>query len=212
MADATVILDLSGLRRFQDVLASDLRRNGTGPIRDALKQWAHRYRGFAQERFDRLSKAGGGGDWPDISDETKWARVRRPDSRKHARAAAKAKASGAPTPKRKRKSRAGGPPGVFSILRDTGTLFNALAPVFSRKPGALEQSIPFGIRVGYGGPSRHPKGKASIADIAHFHNVGAGHLPRRQIIVPPDQRTIDDMVSDMERGLRRLVEQSAIRT
>jgi hypothetical protein len=235
MADSTVILDLSGLRRFQDVLADDLRRNGKGPIRDALKQWAHRYRAFAQERFDRASK--GDGTWPPLAAST----VRRRRGFKQSKAAnmradqavdraiaAKYRvwkaegrqtegkfrglAAGASTRASVAKRKALGLALVVSILRNTGTLFAALNPVFTRKPGALEESIPFGVRVGYGGPAKHPKGKASIADIAGFHNAGAGHLPRRQIIVPPDQRTIDGMVADMERGMKRLVEQSVIRT
>ena len=80
-------------------------------------------------------------------------------------------------------------------------MFAALNPVWSRKPGALQEDISFGVRVGYGGPSKHPGGKASIADIAGFHDSGAGNLPERKIIVVPDTRTLDAMAGDMERGL-----------
>lgn len=93
------------------------------------------------------------------------------------------------------------------ILRDTGQLFNALEPVFTGKPGALEQKIPFGVRVGYGGPGIYTKkygGVATIADIASFHQTGAGYLPKREIIVPPDQRTVNLMRQDIERALDKL--------
>ena len=92
----------------------------------------------------------------------------------------------------------------FAILRDTGTLFAALSPTFTGKPGALEEGIPFGIRVGYGGPSRHPDGKATIADIASFHQTGNGKLPVREIIVAPLPNVIEGMARDMQRALRQL--------
>jgi len=90
-----------------------------------------------------------------------------------------------------------------AVLRDTGTLFGALTP---GAPGNEFRRIPRAIRVGYGGPHRHPKGRATIADIASFHQTGAGHLPKREIIVPPDQRTIRGMIRDGKRALRRLAE------
>jgi hypothetical protein len=92
----------------------------------------------------------------------------------------------------------------FSILRDTNTMFNALSPVFQGKPGQLQEGIPFGIRVGFGGASRHPKGKATIADIANFHQTGAGYLPVRMIIVAPPQNVLDAMTSDMSRAIKQL--------
>lgn len=95
-----------------------------------------------------------------------------------------------------------------SILRDTGTLFAALSPTFSGKPGAVEENIPFGIRVGYGGPARHTEGgeksPPTIADIASFHQNGTSRLPKREIIVAPDSKTIRGMISDMERAIDKL--------
>lgn len=95
-----------------------------------------------------------------------------------------------------------------TILRDTGTLFNALTPEFTGKPGALEERIPYGIRVGYGGPGRYTKkygGTATIADIASFHQVGAGYLPKREIIVPPSDHVLGLMAEDMNRAIAKML-------
>lgn len=147
---------------------------GHPAIRAALKQWGARYRGFAQRRFDKFSK--GGGDWPPLAASTLAGR------RKGSNKKAKIKAA---------------------ILRDTGTLFAALNPSFGA-PGAIEQTTKFGIVVGYGGPGRYPQGGATIADIANFHQTGAGHLPVRRIIVPPPSDVIAGMISDMERALQKM--------
>lgn len=175
---ADVRLNLKPLRRFAAAIRADLRTTGNGPVRRAMRQWAARYRGFAQSRFDRYSK--GGGDWPPLAASTRQRR------------------------RKARKGRTKGAARSFSLLRDTGLLFAALNPVWSRKPGALQKDIPFGVRVGYGGPSKHPGGKATIADIAGFHDTGAGNLPERQIIDVPDTRTLDAMKDDMERALGQM--------
>ncbi len=173
--EAHVKVDLKPLDRF----ALDIRKGltmGSGRILKALKQWAERYRSFAQERFHKYSK--GGGDWPDLAPSTK--RRRRGSRRGHEGAR------------------------VFAILRDTNTLFAALDPVFVGEPGALEEKISYGIRVGYGGPMRHPKGKATIFDIARFHQEGSGTVPQREIIVDPNQSTIKAMAEDMLRAVEEL--------
>jgi len=175
---ADVRLNLEPLRRFAAAIRGDLRRTSNGPVRRAMRQWAARYRSFAQQRFDRYSK--GGGDWPPLAASTK----RR---RQKARKGSKGRKKGAAR--------------SFSILRDNDLLFEALETPWTSKPGALQEDISFGIRVGYGGPARHPGGKASIADIAGFHDTGAGNLPRRQIIDVPDARTLVAMANDTERAL-----------
>jgi hypothetical protein len=93
---------------------------------------------------------------------------------------------------------------VVAILRDTSTMFAALAPAFIGAAGALEQMLRDGIRVGFGGPGRHESGgTATIADIASFHQAGntSGGLPKREIIVEPDTPTRKLMASDMRRAL-----------
>jgi hypothetical protein len=96
----------------------------------------------------------------------------------------------------------------IQILRNTGLLFGALSPTFNGTPGAVEEPIPFGVRVGYGGPAAHPGGRATIADIASYHQAGNGRLPKREVIVatPPD--VIAAMAGDMDRGIARMIEQT----
>jgi hypothetical protein len=65
MISATILLDLRGL---EDVLKQVEQPTASGPFRDMLVQWAARYRGFAQRRFDKYSK--GGGDWAPLKPAT----------------------------------------------------------------------------------------------------------------------------------------------
>ena len=187
MLKATTKVNLKGLDQFLNELDHDLRAGGqlTGgsPISNAIKQWAVRYRSFIQERFVLFSR--GGGDWAPLKPATI---------------------------KRRRKGRGSGL--IAAILRDTNTMFAALNPEFTGKPGAIQEKIPFGVRVGFGGPGRYSKrgkvGKATIADIASFHQRGAGHLPKREIIVEPSQKVVDLMAEDMRRALKRLAEDAKI--
>lgn len=171
MISAKVKINLKGLTKFGDRFKSELKGTATsGPVASMKKQWAMRYRSFAQLRFDKASK--GDGTWPPLK---------------------------ASTIARRRK-------GSSTILRDTGTLFAALNPVFMSQPGALQSSIPWGIRVGFGGPSRHPSGAVSVADIASFHHFGKGVLPVRKILVSPPQSVVKAMVQDAERAAKKLAD------
>lgn len=159
---ATVRVDLSGLRRFSASVDQ-----ASGPFVKCVKQWAARYRGFIQERYNRFSR--GGGNWPPL--------------------------------KRKRKR---GALARASILRDTNTMFAAVSPQFAALPGQLEERIPFGVRVGYGGPSRHPKAGMSVADLANIHQLGLGVVPAREIIVDPSPALVTAMAGDADRAVRQL--------
>lgn len=179
MINATVKVDLKPLEQYRKQLDQDLRSGGQvsggSPINNAIKKWAARYRSFIQERFANFSR--GGGDWPPLKASTIRAR-------------------------RKGRKKGGGL--TAAILRDTNTLFNALSPEFTNKPGAIQEEIPFGVRVGYGGPGKYTKknkGTATIADIANFHQIGAGHLPVREIIVQPSERLLQQMGDDMNKAL-----------
>lgn len=97
-----------------------------------------------------------------------------------------------------------------SILWNTGTLLAALNPVMTSAPGAIQSKSGYGLVVGYGGPHKHPSGGATIADIASFHQVGAGNLPVREIIVPPSQQVINEMIKDGERGLKKMAKDSGL--
>lgn len=173
MLKARVNVRLRGLVKFRQVMQEDLRGSGGGPIRACLKQWAARYRAFAQERFAIFSR--GGGDWAPLAPSTI---------------------------KGRRKGKGKGL--VAAILRNLGFLFQALSPSFTKKPGQLESTIPFGVRVGFGGPGAYPKGPATVADIASFHQEGGPHLPQRKIIVDPPLAVITGMQNDMLRALDKL--------
>lgn len=183
-----VKINVEGLRRFAAQIAA-----GSEPIKRALKQAAARYRGFLQEHFVSMSRGG----WTPLAESTK--RKRR----------------GAQQGSRKSRGKRGkahAASGTFAILRDTGTLFNAIAPSFSGQPGAIEEQIQNGLRVGYGGPSKYQKGKskASIADIAAFHQEGAGRLPVRQIIVPPTQAVADAMTGYVQKAVDQIARDTNI--
>ncbi len=175
----TVKVDLAPLKRFQSAVSRALRTGGSGPIRDALKQWAARYRGYAQEQFTKNSRGG----WRGLAESTK---------------------------KRRRGARRGATGArSFAILRDTNTLFSVLDLRFTGKPGAIQQDIPFGIKVGFGGPARYKKGKsrATIADIAEFHHTGAGNLPERKIMPAKlPESVLSGMGRDMDSGIQRTID------
>jgi hypothetical protein len=102
-----------------------------------------------------------------------------------------------PPLKRKRKR---GAKKRAAILRDTNTLFNVLSVAFVNNPGQLQENIPDGIRVGFGGSGLHPgKGTMTVARLAEIHHFGLGNMPERQIIVDPDDEVQRKMASDVER-------------
>lgn len=91
-----------------------------------------------------------------------------------------------------------------AILRDTGLMFAALTPAFQNKPGQLEQQRPyrFETMVGFGGPGGYTTGgKATLADIAEFHHIGAGFLPVRTVVERPAASVISSMAKDAEKEL-----------
>lgn len=156
-------------------LENELRTGVISPeIDTALKQWSARMRAFLKARFIRESK--GGADWAPLA---------------------------ASTVARRRKGKKVGRSSM--ILRDTGTLLAALGPT-SSAPGSLNQIGPgMSITVGFGGSAKHPgsSGRASIADIAEYHQVGGKHLPKREVVVGPDQHTLDLMQRDMVRAINK---------
>lgn len=89
-----------------------------------------------------------------------------------------------------------------TILRDTGTLFAALAPVWTAPSGSINELIDGGVRVGFGGSAKHPEGLITIAEIAAAHQEGGPRLPKREIIVQPTPALVDSFVSDLERALK----------
>lgn len=92
-----------------------------------------------------------------------------------------------------------------AILRDTGTLFAVLDVAFQNNPGQLQQDLPNGVRVGFGGPETHPEGSMTVARLAEIHHFGEGRMPERQIIVDPSEEVQQDMVGDVERYWKRIL-------
>ena len=200
---AAVNIILVNLEKFGKDIQAQL--NGAdGPVQDAIQLWAVRYRSWSQLRFDLYSR--GGGDWQKLALST--IKRRRHGTKSNVLKlrqilAAKPEQANSPQP-----SMGDG----VSILRDTGLLFAALAPIFAGAPGALQETIHFGIRVGYGGPQRHIKGgkqaRATIADIASFHQNGnLPRLPQREIIVDPPEELLETMADDMTKALNKLATQ-----
>jgi hypothetical protein len=224
-----VSINLKSLKKFKEIVQRDLARDENGPIRKAMKQWAAIYRAALRERFVSMSRGG----WAPLKQtailgrqagrnltgtrrqnraasatkileikiklEEDISKTRSIEKRNKLRASAAKKITSHRDKIKKFNSRVG-----TSILIDTGTMFKALSKEFLGSPGQLQQNVPFGIRVGYGGPGRHPKGKATVFDIASFHQRGEGHLPKREIVVAPEPRTVSTMRSVMERAIREL--------
>ena len=99
--------------------------------------------------------------------------------------------------RRKGRRTAGSP----KILQDKGLLLGGLTVGAS---GNLVKPIRGGVRFGFGGPAKHGKGKATIADIARFHQKGGRRLPQRKIIVDPDSKTIKGMQKDYRTFIGKL--------
>jgi hypothetical protein len=95
--------------------------------------------------------------------------------------------------------------GQISILRDTGTLFRALA---INGPGNIMRKRGPVFEFGIGGPMTHPDGKATIGQIASYHQNG-GAVPNRppqreMLVVPPAS---EDVWNQFDRAAQRLVAQ-----
>jgi len=193
VADDGVEVNLTPLWRYEQEIIRVSGTTGAGHMRTAMRQWGLRYRSEMQERFDRFSK--GGGDWKPLAAST----IRR---------------------RRKGKGRTvkvGGTirtvaKGTVSILRDIGTLYMALQPQFSGRPGQLQEDIPYGERVGFGGPAAHPKGQLTVGQVAAIHHYGGrnGRPPKRTLLVDPSLRTVALMAQDTERALQKIARETGV--
>lgn len=173
---AKVRLDDGNLNRLMRSLRSGMRNlSFSGPFGAMFKQWGARYLAEQRRRYNKNSR--GGGDWPPLAESTK---------------------------RRRKKARRGygRRPRQHSILRDTGTLFRALT---IGAAGNLFKRIRSGVRVGFGGPKRHPNGDVTIADLAEIHDRGKGRVPQRYLLYPPSQRLQAAMRRDTKRALRKIL-------
>lgn len=103
---------------------------------------------------------------------------------------------------RRRKGKGGGR--TAAILINTGLLYATLAP--SPSGAWIEEDTPTGVRFGYGGPTKHGDGKVTIADIASFHQEGAGKLPVRKVIAEPDKATLELMTRRINEWLQKQIQ------
>lgn len=116
-----------------------------------------------------------------------------------------------------------------AILVNTGTL---KAAITIGVQGNLFRSIPGGVRYGIeGGMSRTARkvttttpgkngkrrhksvaaslsGRATLGQIAKWHQTGAGRLPKREIVVRPDAETVKGMEGDLSRACNAVIRDS----
>ena len=93
--------------------------------------------------------------------------------------------------------------GTVSILRDTGTLFNALT---INNPANIQRKRGPVFEFGIGGSMTHPNGKATVGRIASYHQNGGAipnRPPQRRILVSPP--TSDTIWAEWDRAAQRLV-------
>ncbi len=95
---------------------------------------------------------------------------------------------------------------LLLILRATDQMFQAFSPEMARKPGKITQDIPFGTRIGFGPGMKYPHGRGgpTMEKIAMWHQTGAGNLPVRKIIVPPDTTTKAQMRAVMSKAVKEV--------
>jgi len=87
------------------------------------------------------------------------------------------------------------------ILKDTGALRNAL--VIGQAGSVITRgraSITFGFA-----PVPHVGGSATLAEIAGWHNTGAGHNPKRTILIAPDASTVRQMVAATQAATDKVI-------
>ena len=181
-------VDLSALKRFQTELNRSVRSGQlTGPIGTMFKQIGALYLTFIRRNFVRMSRGG----WKALAAST--IKARRGGKRRATR-----------SPRARTKTTTRGSAKNVSILRDTGILLNALTV---GAPGNLFRGIRSGIRVGFGGPAKHPGGKTTIKDIAVAHDEGRG-VPKREILVKPDTKTNNQMQGRVKVGIQALGKKS----
>ncbi|HOM61924.1 MAG TPA: hypothetical protein PLP49_10895 [Anaerohalosphaeraceae bacterium] len=174
------------LPRLKSLLAFEY---GQEEWEDCWKKWGLYYRSEMKERFDIYSK--GGGDWAPLKPSTIYRRRHGKGGRykRGKKAYLKALATGG---------------GQVSILRDTGTLFNALSPTLG-KLGQRQDIYKNGVGVGFADVPHPRGGTATIAQIASYHQTGGKHLPKREILVEPNDTTKLQMVRYAEQTMQKLL-------
>lgn len=89
-----------------------------------------------------------------------------------------------------------------AILRDTSTLFKVFSPALGQL-GQLQKDLINGVRVGFGGPAKHPKAKMTVAELAEIHHFGKGNVPVRKLLVDPSSMAVKTMTGFIEKHWER---------
>lgn len=185
-----VRFNLRGIEHIRRQVGRKIGQGASGPIGAMLKQWGVRYLRFTRARY--LRESGGGGSWDDLAESTKKQRRGKKSRRtKSKRARTKTTTRGTGT--------------KFKILQDTRVLYKGLA--VGGRGNLLKVSGTY-VRAGFAKGRRHGKGKATIRDIAMFHQEGKGDLPKREILVMPDRKTIAGMNQDARRAVQQITRQA----
>lgn len=195
MIHARIHLDITGRRNFERIQRAFARPAAQPILLAMLKRWARIYLGFSKERFDRLSKSGGGGEWDPLEESTIRQRRHGKGGQRGAKAMRRAAATGG---------------GQVSILRDTYTLYRALEPSI-HAVGRWEHVYPSGIEVGIGGADSHPGGEGlTIGRLAEIHQEGQGRVPARPLLVEPNAATIRLMEREAALAVKQVIDQFRI--
>lgn len=183
--------DLRKFHKFRRIVNAGSR----GPFKPMFNRWGVRYLSWTRRMFVEKSRGGtaDGVSWPKL----KYVTYRRASGTNLRRTRGGTR-HGRRSQSRIKTSRASG---SVAILRDTGTLFKALTP---GSPGNLFKYLWDGVRIGFGGPAKHPDGRATIRDIAVFHDTGKGNLPKRQILHRPNQDLVRKMMRDYSYYMNRI--------
>lgn len=197
-----VKIPVAELQHFASTVNAGLTGGGKGgnPVRDALLVWAEMYRSDMKERY--VAKSRGSGDWPALKKAT-IARRRKGKGRQVKFRRKYGKSYQTKEVKQ----------GAVAILIDKSILIRGLDPQLNPGKGGEQFFIPGGIRVGYGGAAKHEEGdssgkKPTIAQIARWHQTGAGNLPERKIIEEPSSITKKQMASVMQAAIQKAWNQS----
>lgn len=155
-------------------------------VQRTFQAWLEIYQSYAAEQFDRNSA--GGGDWEELKPATLAARRRRGNNDE-------------------------------SILQDTGAIrenldriigfSNSDAPVIgdsTRYIGFQDDGTPHPKWVNKNGRWTMAPGDLTIAELAELHQNGAGNLPQRPILIPPDPRLEMKMIQAVQNLIIQFIE------
>lgn len=238
MVTARVVVNTQALDRLKRSVGSVSRSQGHPAWTDMRRQWGVVMEAFTRRRFDRYSKGGGDWPPLALRTVNARRRAGTTSAfggnkivRKGGKDGIKNKAGFRLVAQARARdtTRGGGIVGTTrraAILVNTGTLKAALQLGFN---GNEFRPIPGGVRYGIqGGVSRTVRkvstaaggkkrrrrlsaslaGKPTVGQIAKWHQTGAGRLPRRTIVVPPDAETRKRLERSLSSAVTRIIRES----